>query len=195
MKRVVSIIISLAFLTACTGGDHTPPTEITTEPVIVETTETPATPTVEATKSPQDIADSLGLNDAEGYADRTYAVKDNLLIDNFNSAPKAVMDEDGSWRKLDYSIATDAEIMYGAMIKPEYAYICHDMVKWPDGRRAFKLQMVYLGDVSWEQEQYQGEQVSVPYLMMGIRDGEGRVRVFKYGVDAVREGFRPSILL
>ena len=149
-------------------------------PTATFTPEPTPTMTVEPTKSPAQIAASLkGLNKA-----RTYKVVGDYLVDTYNQSPKAVKNEDGTWRALDYENAEDAEVMFGHLVPKDLDYLGNKLQKLNDGTELITMQLAYLDGVVWEKDTYEGREVDVAFLLAGLRDDSGKLHVVKYRLDA-----------
>ncbi len=180
----LALLLLVLMMASCTGASAPASPSASLPPASSPVPTDTATPTVEPTMSPNQIAKGMeGLN-----PERNYIVQGNYLVDTYNNAPKAARAEDGSWRELDYNSPEDAEMMYGHLVPEDLPYIdTRDLVNSYYGK-AFGVQMVYLGDVSWEQEEFNGRTVDMAYLLAGLRDGENNIHIVKYGVDAMNTG-------
>jgi hypothetical protein len=152
------------------------------------TPEPTKTATPEPTKAPGKIADELGLKSEPLYQSRTFETKEinneTYLVDQYNNVPKAVL-ENGTWRKLDYENAADAEVMYGALVPTDGEYISPDMLYSRDGSEWSRMVRArFLGDWEVRPIEYEGRQIDVYYLLTGLRDGGGRLHVVRLALDS-----------
>lgn len=171
-----------------------PSTAIPFAPELQTTTPTTdPSPTPEPTKSFKLMAEEAGLDAKE----RSYIVEtrtDNTyLVDTYNKVPKAVMQEDGTWRKLDYHNNTDAETMYSWMtpLDPEgttrNSYRDQGMMIPDEYSPFYRLVFspVYTGD--WVRREVvgpEGQQLTLTYLITTWRNDDGGLRVMEVGVMA-----------
>lgn len=149
---------------------------------IAKPTQPTSAPTVEPIPIKVDIATTLGLN-----SERIYQVNGKYLVDQFNMAPKAILQEDGTWKKLDYSNPEEAEIMYGFLALKSDPYIQGDGSLYTlDVIGGLKHYLVIPRYVDWETEQitYQGGSVELVYLVTVLRDTDEDLHVVKIPMDA-----------
>jgi hypothetical protein len=159
----------------------------------VEITNTPKLPpTSEPTLNPRQLADEYGLNSDRVYVREvittTEGVQYEVLLDNFTKSPKLLF-VDGKFVKLDEKNQDDRELMWGHLVPKDRVYIDNDKHEYNDDNTQdnFVVLLSYLGDVAWEDETIDGKMVKVPYLLVGLRDYEGRLHIAKYGIDGVNE--------
>ena len=110
----------------------------------------PKSGTSSSTAAPGEAADALGLRSEPHYRERTFAYREisgeTYLVDEHNGAPKAVKNEDGTWRKLDYTNPGDAELMYGHLVPEGGEYINPEMNHTRTGGEHRNVWPRFLGD-------------------------------------------------
>jgi hypothetical protein len=178
-----------AFLAGCAvqeANTHNPtliPPEGNISPT-VETTVIPRpTATVEATQSPAEIARGFAGLDQE----RLYTVEGDYLVDQYNKVPKAVLNEDGSWRKLDYANPEDAATMYANLVPVREEYINKELLTVRGGGRTLakmhQIKARYLGDWEVEKVYYDGQEMDLYTILTGLRDGNGNLHIVRVPMD------------
>lgn len=187
---ISTALLILILLSACTPAPTTAPTltaTITLQPPTA--TNIPPTPTVTPvpTQSPEQVADALGLRSEPYYRDRTFAYREisgeTYLVDEHNGAPKAVL-ENGTWRRLDYADAGDAELMYGHLVPENGEYIHPEMYHTKTGLYGRDIDMSLLGDWEVRPIDYEGQQINIYYLLAGLRDGDGKIHIVRLAYDS-----------
>ncbi len=188
---ISTALLILILLSACTPAPTTAPTltaTITLQPPTA--TNIPPTPTVTPvpTQSPEQVADGLGLRSEPLYEGRTFSTKKingaTYLVDGYNDVPKAVLQEDGTWSKLDYTNPGDAELMYGHLVPEGGEYIFPDMIFSGGAAKGRVVEARYLGDWETGRVEYQGGELNLLHLLVGLRDGGGEIHVVRLAYDS-----------
>jgi hypothetical protein len=198
--KIVLFAFMSAFLVGCvfqqsnTNNPPQTPTDANISAVEENSNFPDPTATVEPTKSPGEIAKGLdGLNQ-----NRTYKVDGNYLVDQYNKVPKAVLEGDGSWRKLDYAVAEDAATMYANLVPVREEYINKELLTVRGGGRTLaqmhEIMARYLGDWEVEEVTYQGQEMDLFTILTGLRDGNGNLHIVRIPMDIPGNGPEHGIL-
>jgi hypothetical protein len=161
------------------------PAEATPLPSVTPTVEPTKTPTAVPTESPAQIASKFELNQARTYEMRTEG-NEMCLIDTYNQACMAVLDENKTWTALNETDPIQAEQMYGHLI-PEAGNFSgiEKPIETSVGRYRYSfVDMYYTGNLV-EQAIEGGRTIQV--MKSVIRDEDG-VHVVNLVADVHGEG-------
>lgn len=194
--HILTQLILVCTLVSCTSGVK--PTLDSSvnqiSPAVAEATQLPsATPTVEPTKtstavpteSQAQIASKFELNQARTYEVRTEG-NETCLIDTYNQACMAVLDENQTWTALDETDPIQAEQMYGHLIPEEGNFSgIGEPIEISVGRfRHSDVNMYYTGNMV--EQAIEGGRV-IQVMKSVIRDAAG-VHVVNLVADVHGEG-------